>query len=717
MARRLVLLIAAGVATLLAAWPASRLRLNESIETMYAPDNPHLQAYLRSKRLFGGDEFVIVAYRDPHLFAEPNQLSEQARQDLQEFSEKLSAVPGVRPKATQHLADALKFPWGRSRTVQFLEGMLVGSDRQTTAVVLRLQKTDDAPVPRPTTFARIRELARSHDPPACVVGEPMQVNDMFRCVEDDGRTLGLASSGLLMLVIFVLFRNLRWMILPLAVVQVTLIWTRAALVVSRMELSMVSSMLSSLVTIIGIATAMHITVRFRELRREMDRMDRADALRQTLHELIGPIFWTCATTAAGFGVLLSSSIQPVRSFGVMIGLATMLVLVAVATLLPGGILLGRRQSDPGQAPAEGKLVRLLGRLNDLVRRHPLAFGLASLLLFGFTTAGLFRLRIETDFSRNFRAESPIVQSLDFVETHLGGAGNWEVNFPAPEPLTAEFFDQVRALCEELRTLRRDDESKLTKVVSLSDGLDFVPTRLLFSTLSLDRRLGMLDAVQPEFIPTVYNAEQGRMRIILRARERQPSEAKLALIAEVERTARKYFPDAEATGLFVLLAHLVMSLMDDQLVSFALATVSILLLMTVAFRSFRIGLISLVPNIFPIVLVIGSMGWLDVPVNIGTAMIASVSMGLTVDSSIHYLTGYQRARRRGLDLHAALRETSQGVGLPLVFANVALVIGFSVLTLSHFIPLIHFGVLVSAAMLGGLIGNLILLPLLLRWSGR
>ena len=108
-----------------------------------------------------------------------------------------------------------------------------------------------------------------------------------------------------------------------------------------------------------------------------------------------------------------------------------------------------------------------------------------------------------------------------------------------------------------------------------------------------------------------------------------------------------------------------------------------------------------------------MGWIGLPINIATAMIASVSMGLTVDSSIHYLAGYTQARRRGLSFAAALKETHQGVGLALVFANLALVAGFSVLALSHFIPLVYFGILVSVAMIGGLMGNLVLLPLLLR----
>ena len=134
-----------------------------------------------------------------------------------------------------------------------------------------------------------------------------------------------------------------------------------------------------------------------------------------------------------------------------------------------------------------------------------------------------------------------------------------------------------------------------------------------------------------------------MRILLRSRERQPSERKLWLMAEVEELTRQEFPEGKATGLFVLLTFLIENLLDDQLTSFLLAVVVISGMMSVAFRSLAIGLISLVPNLFPIILVIGGMGWLGLPVNIGTAMIASISIGLTTDSTIHYIAAFRRAR--------------------------------------------------------------------------
>jgi hypothetical protein len=709
--RRWLWLLLAVLLTLLA-WPISQqLTFDQTIESLYAADNPRLLAFRRSKAIFGGDEFLIVAYRDPDLFADDVRLTDAARERLDALVARLREIPGIEPDSIQDAATALRSPYGRSKIREFLTGVLVGEDGQTTAVMARLQPVSETSVDRGETFRQVRALADQHDPPAVVVGEPIQVHDMFRYVEADGFTLGLASSALLMLVILVLFRSVRWMLLPWLVVQVALVWTRALLVVSQLELSMVSSMMDSLVTIIGIATVMHVTIRYRSLRAHHPR---GAAVLLTLRQLATPVFWAIATTAAGFAALMTSSIAPVASFGLMMTLATLLVLVAAALVLPGGILVGRQTTTPATAPAEGRLTAGLVDLTHWVEQRPWTVAGTMAVITLFCGYGLQFLRLETDFSKNFRATSPIVRALDFFETRLGGAGTWEVNFAAPDRLTDEFLEDVRALAADLRELeQRTGVDRLTKAIVLTDGLDLIPARVLFTSLSLETRIRFLDALQPEFSISLYNPEARRMRIMLRALERQPSETKLELIAEVERRARQRFPDAEATGLFVLLTYLIESLMADQLSSTLMAAVQIVIMMIIATRSLTLGVLLLIPNSFPIVLVLGSMGWLGLQVNIASAMIASVSMGLTIDSAIHYLYDYRAARQTGLNFADALNQTHQGVGLALVFANVALVIGFTVLTLSHFVPLIYFGVLVSVAMIGGLIGNMVLLPLMLR----
>lgn len=754
-------LIAVAILATVGAWyPARLLQLDESIESFYADDDSHLLAYQQNKRDFGGDEFVMVGYRQPGLldaqsttvtevFTEslpglsdlfgsgstsdeeptPTELETPPEADpldqLQEFADQLSEVPGVNAQSTQALPSVLvppglttifernfaRIPTTRNKLLAMSRRILIGDDNESTAVVLRLLPEDVSAVSRRETFREIREIAGNHEPATYVAGEPVQVHDMFRYVEDDSVTLGVWSTALLMAVILVFFRSLRWMLLPVLIVNVVLVWTQALLYLSQIKLSMVSSMLRSLVTIIGIATVMHVTVCYRNCR---PTLDRSSAFRETFRRLARPILWTCLTTAIGFAALMSSEITPVRSFGLMMSLATMLVPIACLLLLPAGILEGRFDADPKTVPGEDRISRGLAALSTLTERHPLALGLTSLIVVGIAGLGLRWLTVETDFSRNFRNESQIVQAINFFEQNLGGVGTWDVSFEIPGEFSFATIDDVRRLAEELRALKLEDGTVLTKVVAISDGVDLVPN---LRADTLEEKLDFLGQMQPEFVPSLYHPERQRMRLVLRALERQPAEVKLELIAAVEEIAKRHFPDARASGLYVLLAHLITSLLADQLVSFGLAGIGIFITMAFAFRSLRIGLISLVPNAFPIVLLIGALGWTGIPINIGTAMIASVSMGLTVDSSIHYLTAYRASRREGVAHAEAIQSAHGTVGFVLVLANIALIAGFSVLAMSHFIPLVYFGVLVSLSMLGGLIGNLLLLPLLLRWAYR
>eukprot|EP00913_Durusdinium_trenchii_P028311 g26539.t1 len=673
-------LLPLGLVLLVAGWPVSqKLEFDQSIESLYAADDPQLTNFRESKRLFGGDEFAIVAFTDPKLLdAESGRISAEAAERVRTLAAKLNSIEGVNPASTQELADAssrkridlqirfvppLPIEVPTKQLHRLMRGVLIGADDQTTAVVLRLMPENESPVPRAETIASIRRIADAfgteHDFPVAVVGEPVQVHDMFRYVEEDGGKLFRWSLSLLALVLFLLFRSLRWVVMPLLVVVTTLVWTEATLVLSDLKLSMVSSMMNSLVTIIGIATVTHITVHYREARNELDRFD---ALRKTLSELLPAIFWTCGTTAVGFASLLASDITPVKSFGLMMALATLMVFVTVIVIMPGGILLGRFSIDPRRAPAEEHLKGLLIHSANIVERHPLLTALTMITVMTFSALGLSRLTVETDFSKNFRKSSPIVRSLSFFENRLGGAGTWEVNFPAPKKLDDDYLEQVDALAEKLREeFVVEGEGEITKVVALTDGLGPMPKRLLFKTYTLDERLKMLAGFQAEFVKSLYSPEEGRMRIVLRAREQKQSETKLDLIDRVETVVDRWWqenphlskrfpePETKATGLYVLLAFLIDNLLKDQLLTFGLAAAGIATMMTIAFRSPLIGMASLLPNVFPIVLVIGSMGWLGVPINIATAMIASVSMGLTVDS--------RQCRPR-----AGLRESGTGCRL-------------------------------------------------------
>jgi predicted RND superfamily exporter protein len=719
-------LLLATVVLLLGALPvANRLSFDQTIESFFPPANPDIQVLKKSRKDFGGDEFVIVAWHQPGLLqtnpeGEYPELTPEAEQRIKTLSAKLGELPGVDGERTRDLARFLqKTPRNRNTRralLSLFDGILIGPDQETTAIVLQLYAGDSDNMARVDTIRAIRAVAREFDAKTSVAGEAVQIQDMFDLVERDGNLLYLASLGVLSFMLMIIFRSIRWVLVSVGIVITCVVCTRAILVLAGAQLSMVSSMLNSLVTIISISTTVHIIVYYRELR---GTLNARDAAVQTLRELWHPVLWTVVTIAVGFAALLVSEIVPVRSFAIMMTLATLLVIVVTLAVLPAAFASGSNVPIPGRVRLEDQLDAVLNRMAHLIDRHPAGTAVVCLALTAITAPGLWMMQVETDFSKNFRESSPIVQSLRFVESSLGPAGTWDVAFDVPDPLTSEFLDQTKELTNVLKDLSTEDCQ--LDVLSLNDAID-VPPRLG----NARARLQKIDQRQHDLVQSFYNSERRRMRIVLRSPEQQSTEAKLAQIQRVrdaiaahfERTqtvaseATKQAEPPVASGLFVLMARIIDSLLEDQWKSFLWACFGTFACMAIAFRSVRIGLISLVPNVFPIALVTGSMGLLNVPVNIGTAMIASVSMGFTC--SVHYIEVFQNALPK-VGLSQALMIAQSSVGKAVVLAHFALVAGFMVLTASEFIPLVYFGALLSLSMIGGLISDLVLLPLLLRWT--
>ena len=530
---------------------------------------------------------------------------------------------------------------------------------------------------------------------------------MFNLVERDGNVLYIASLLVLSVMLLVIFRNLRWVLASVGIVIASVALTRAMLVIWGAQLSMVSSMLNSLVTVISIGTTTHIIVYYRELRATCDQHEATDSY------------------AAGF--MASRDVDSdhdrrriCRAARVRHHSCSQFCHYDDARHTDGACCFNRRAArrrlHPEMCPFPAASA-WKNRLTDFLTgwhtrltaiRSPQQSGAWCSRL--VTAPGLFIMQVETDFSKNFRESSPIVQSLKFVESNLGPAGSWDVAFDVPDPVTNDFLDSTRELTDRLQELT--EEGIKLNVLSLNDGIDIPPR--FGSTL---KRLNTFTNKQPDLVAGFYNPDRHRMRIVLHSTEQQPTHLKLAQIERVRDVVANHFDkqhaieterthaalvasgsaitssisappkeSASATGLFVLMAHIIDSLLADQIRSFMVASLGTVICMWIAFRSLRIGLISLVPNVFPIALVTGSLGLLNVPVNIGTAMIASVAMGFT--ASVHYVAVFQKSLPE-VGVTRALQIAQSGVGVAVVLAHIALVAGFMVLTVSEFIPLVYF----------------------------
>jgi len=744
---------------------------------MFAPDDPTRTDFEFLQLKFGVSDLVVFAYRDESLWAKDGSGLER----LKRIRERVEAVPGMAiamdlSKIDQMLGK-LDQPFAILGTLQgkrephvllddsnalaqkfiaIFEGQTHSRNGTLVAIACLLKPPDQSNTTTKQTLFELRNLADSLSveglSKGMLVGQPVMVEEGFDEIEQDGKRLSIVSTLCLALLILVGFRSLRWAIVTIAVVQWSLIVTRGLLEWLAWDLTMVSSMLASIVTVIGVATTMHWMLGYQQAMKS--RATPEEALRISLKGLWRPIVWACITDAIGFASLSFAKVGPVQDYGCMMALASLVVLIGIFVLVPTLALLPLAPKSYAkslglsyelfQIPGDKPLRRFLLWILRLVNRWPIAVSIVAIVVCSFAVLGSLRLKVETDFIKNFRSDAPLVVAYRAVESELGGAGVWDVILPAPKVLTQSYLDQVAELERRLMAIEVPGEIplQLTKVMSFADADEASRLSPILGRLSIEARLIGMRQVMGSFVDTLISKPgdgHRYLRIMLRSREQAESAQKEQLIAEVQRTvdeairseqwndvfvavdASKSASRREASsgskttvsGYYVLLSRLVSSVVADQWRCFAVATFGIWIAMSIALRSPGMALLTVLPNALPSLCILGWMGWTGTRVNLGAAMIAAVSMGLSVDSSLHYLIRFQRERKDGRSFDDALASAQSEIGMAILLSTSALVLGFGSLSSSNFLPTVVFGTTASISMMGGLLGNLLVLPALLR----
>ena len=775
----------AALLVLAALLPASqRLHFDRSLEKMFPAQDPERLTFERVERRFGVSQFMVFAYRDPDLWESDGSGLERNLQ----WREKIESIDGVRyaldlsridqmlsmlkgptsffgptTSAAKSKGNVATRPLLDERNAMAMEyrrmfaGQTHAKDTDLVAIGVLLDQEKQQDPGNNAVLESLRSLSNSA-PGGLLVGHLAMVDEGFREIERDGNRLALFSTLCLSLLMLVGFRSLRWALIVVLVVQWSLIVTRGLLVILGWELTMVSSMLSSIVMVVGVATTLHWMVGYQSEYQARDMLvgsQRAtEALEASLKKLWWPMFWAVVTDAIGFGSLALSRVGPIQDYGCMMALACAVVLIGIFCLVPTLALIPLSGFALGRLPGEKYLQGLLQRVLDWATRRSVGVIAIAAMLLAISLIGSMRLQVETDFLKNFQANSPIALAYRTVETELGGAGVWDLAIRAPKPITEKYLQQVLDMEEELLAIEvpsknTDGETlRLTSALSLADTdrvgktsplLRLVPIEArwlgmrqamgsFFDTLLSESSADATDLKHADDQANAFDSDEGRwLRVMLRSKERSDSEQKTELIARVREVVERYSKlfsaeipgsdpsqSGEVTGYYVLLTRLVEHAVSDQWLAFAIATIGIGVALSVALGSIRFALIGLIPVVIPSFLVLGAMGWLGVRMNLGAAMIAAVSMGLGVDSSLHTLHRYRSERSMGRSVKEALQASQGQTGMAVMMSTIALVIGFGSMAFSAFFPTVAFGTLAAWTMLGGLVGNLVLLPALV-WA--
>lgn len=770
-------LLLIGLLILGLAYPTSqRLGLDRTIASMFPPDDPSYQAYRHLQDSFGGNAVAMLVYKDSELTSDAGV----ARNRI--LTNRVASVPGVKGVLSPSvLSDAIQklqpmsmftktpslFRKGDKVAEGFDElfaGYTHSRDHSHAAVVAILEP--DHP---PRTIEQLKEITASlqggtnRQPDsqtnaspsanvaamanqAVLVGEPVLVHDGFDLIEKDGARLATMTVLLLSVVVLLSLVDFRFVVLSTMLILWATVVTRASMVVLGSNLSIVSTILTAIITVISVTAVLHIGVRFRTARSRGQSQQRAAT--GAIAVLFMPILWTCLTDAAGFAALYVSQILPIREFGIMIAISAVAVCMALVLFTPAVLLLPgirvHHQLDYLQKRLAAALQRRCMRIADGAIRSPGTCLGVAILMAAIAAVGLGKAETETSFLNNFHADSDVVSAYREVETHLGGAGVWDVILDAPNELTSPYLEQVRELENDLRKIRVNGE-RLTKVLSLADADQVASRSVISAMLPPSSRLSAMSVVMPVFFDALLtrSAEDNRkLRIMLRSREQLDAQTKTALITEVEQVVKQHLSsetwktqpwliqtdtldqeknsrsgDGRVTGYYVIMAQLINQLVRDQWRCFLMSGILIWILLWLATGSLRLAFVALIPNLLPVFLVLALVGFSGGKINMGAAMIAAVSVGLSIDGSVHFLAAYQRFRVRSHGPRDSARHAAGKMGVPILLATVALIAGFGVMSTSEFIPTATFGVLVASTLAIGTVVNLTLLPAFVAWADQ
>jgi len=700
---------------------ATRVSLDNRIEIFLDQDSKSAKQYARFIQTFGSDEFLLAAYAGKDLL-DPILLDLQL--DILTALEKvpsiarISAIPQIyRDLFGEEDVDALR---EELFSTPFYEAFLISEDGHIAAFFIEVHPMDraEARVQLVEEIEQILAPLRTAGLETHLVGPPALHVMMERTTQREALRTFPVAFLLSVVILGFLFRSARATLSALLSVGFTLLFTLAFMSLTGVSINMITSPLPMLLWVLSLSNLIHIFRRYQEDRRE-DR-DRAADVEAAVRMTAIPCTIAMVTTAVGFLSLTTSAMEPLKDLGVCAAVGLLLGLAVSLGLAPQ-LLIWMRVPGLHRRPTPFRWTDPLCALS--ARRGRYFLGFATILML-FSWLGINRLNVESNPIRFLPENDAGARSYQFVGTHLTGLYSMEVVLDTPESwLTEDALIRIEDLGSRLKDLAGvakvlspvDVLKKMNQWEHAADPSHYrLPNPLSRSAdlISLAQEMGSSD------LERFVCPEENTVRLLVLMKEMDSSQALMAahqaeeLLRELPRSYTGY-----VTGIALRIAEVQLTLVKTQRQSFTLAFFCIFLCILLGLRSWRMTLTSFLPNLMPIWVTYGLMGWTGLPLNPATVMVASVALGIAVDDAIHLLNAYQVLRRMGKVPEDAVRLALRKVGPALTMTTVTACIGFFALTRSSFSPVREFGLLSGLAMLIALAGNVFLIPALLTLKKR
>ena len=598
---------------------------------------------------------------------------------------------------------------------------------------------------RHDTIVAVREVMERHRDAGSLVlgGVSMIADDMITFIRNDLVTFGLGVFVFLVAMLAIVFRAIRWVVLPLASCFFAGLSMMGLLGLAGWQVTVISSNFISLMLILTMSMNVHLVVRHRQLVRDHPDMAHPERVLMTMQKMFWPCLYTALTTILAFGSLVLSSIKPVIDFGWMMSLG-LVVTFAVSFLLFPSLLavLGPAQKGESASVPGLKFTATLSRITAQRGRLVITTSLALAILGGI---GITRLEVENSFINYFGKDTEIYRGLKLIDRELGGTTPLDVIVrfePEPEIAATDESDDDLALL--LGSVSQGDPVDYwftpRKIKTVSMVHDFLESRYgvgqVLSLASLIRvgeaiskapfdtfELAVLykrmpDDLKAALLSPYVSIERDEVRLTARIRDSLPDLRRNVLLQEIQSGLEKELnlePEAfQVSGLVVLYNNMLQSLFSSQIMSLGVVMLGIALMLLILFRSLRLAVIGIAPNLLAAAIILGVMGWARIPLDMMTITIASITLGIAVDNSIHYIYRFRSEIGRVGDYVETLHYCHANIGRAIFYTAITIIAGFSILVLSNFLPTIYFGVFTALGMAMALLASLTLLPRLILW---
>jgi hypothetical protein len=601
---------------------------------------------------------------------------------------------------------------------------------------------------------RHRELGILH-----LGGLPMIVTDMISFIRHDIIVFGVGIIAFLIVLLIVIFHRPRWVAVSLLCAVVSILVMLGYLGLLEWRVTVVSANFVPLLLIFSLSLTVHLIVRYQELHALHPKSGQGYLVYTTIRDKYRPCLYTVLTTMVAFASLLFSGIRPVIDFGWMMITGMLVVFCFSFVIFPGFLML----FTPGEPQRRRDYTsRITGAWATWVERSPASIALAFAALAVFSIVGITQLEVENRFIDYFKGSTEIYQGMEVIDRELGGTTPLDVILDADPAFFSSEGESVLTFDEEIDDEFSDIDDEFMDEFDADAGQDLGATSYWYNTFQLDttvrqvheyleglpetgKVLSMATTIETlqilnqdetpgtfflsllykrlpsdikEALFDPYMSEDGnQVRFWVRVYETDPDLRRDALIEKIKQGLVESLgiqPErVHLTGMLVLYNNVLQSLFRSQMLTIGVVFVGILIMFLVLFRSMKIALVTVVPIMIAAASVPGVMGWFGIPLDIMTITIAAISIGIGVDDAIHYVHRFREEFARDGDYSAAIRRSHLSIGRAIYFTSVIIVAGFSILSLSSFIPTILFGLLTGFSMLIALVANLTLLPVLLR----